>query len=82
MFNNINHYFIYMSYTIKIGYCNLCNSNTKFLGKKPNHILHLILTIITQGLWAFVWLMMSSDYRCDKCGGKPKGGIFSAWFLK
>jgi hypothetical protein len=25
-------------------------------GKKPNHILHLILTVVTVGLWLFVWI--------------------------
>lgn len=29
-------------------------------GKKPNHILHLILSLLTLGLWAiFVWLPLS-----------------------
>jgi len=27
-------------------------------GKKTNHILHLILTIVTFGLWAIVWLLV------------------------
>jgi hypothetical protein len=25
-------------------------------GKRPNHILHLILTLVTLGLWAIVWI--------------------------
>lgn len=25
-------------------------------GKRPNHVLHLLLTVLTLGLWAFVWL--------------------------
>lgn len=25
-------------------------------GQRPNHILHLILTLITLGLWAIVWI--------------------------
>ncbi len=29
-------------------------------GKRPNHVLHLILTIVTAGLWGlFVWLPLS-----------------------
>ena len=27
-------------------------------GKNPNHILHLLLSIVTFGLWIFVWIMM------------------------
>ena len=25
-------------------------------GHRPNHMLHLVLTIVTLGLWVFVWL--------------------------
>ena len=25
-------------------------------GHRPNHLLHLVLTIVTLGLWVFVWL--------------------------
>ena len=28
-------------------------------GSKCNHVLHLILTIITFGLWAIVWLVLA-----------------------
>lgn len=27
-------------------------------GKPPNHILHLLLTVITLGFWAIVWIAM------------------------
>ena len=25
-------------------------------GHRPNHVLHLVLTLVTFGLWGFVWL--------------------------
>jgi hypothetical protein len=25
-------------------------------GRRPNHLLHLVLTILTAGLWLFVWI--------------------------
>jgi hypothetical protein len=28
-------------------------------GHRPNHILHLILTIITLGFWAIVWIAVT-----------------------
>lgn len=28
-------------------------------GKRPNHILHLILTILTVGLWGIVWIILA-----------------------
>ena len=27
-------------------------------GKRVNHILHLILTLITLGMWGFVWILL------------------------
>ncbi len=30
-------------------------------GKPVNHILHLLLTIFTIGIWAFVWLAMAGS---------------------
>jgi hypothetical protein len=28
-------------------------------GKRPSHLLHLVLTIITLGLWGIVWITLS-----------------------
>jgi hypothetical protein len=28
-------------------------------GSKPNHLLHLILTVLTFGLWAIVWIIVA-----------------------
>ena len=27
-------------------------------GRRPNHVLHLVLTIVTFGFWAIVWLAL------------------------
>ena len=29
------------------------------LGKRPNHILHLLLSLVTFGFWIFVWLFLT-----------------------
>lgn len=29
-------------------------------GHRPNHILHLLLTIVTLGLWLIVWILLSA----------------------
>lgn len=39
----------------------------------PNHILHVILSVITAGLWLVVWLIIgimsaSGSYYCPECG--------------
>jgi hypothetical protein len=28
-------------------------------GHRPNHILHLILTLVTLGVWAIVWILVT-----------------------
>lgn len=28
-------------------------------GHRPNHVLHLLLTIVTLGLWVIVWILVS-----------------------
>ncbi len=43
-------------------------------GTTPNHILHLVLSLFTCGLWLPVWLIIVlasiGGYRCSKCGSK------------
>lgn len=29
------------------------------IGNRPNHILHLILTLVTFGFWAIVWIIVA-----------------------
>jgi hypothetical protein len=35
-------------------------------GTKVNHILHLILTLITLGLWAIVWIILAVTHKREK----------------
>lgn len=40
-----------------------------------NHILHLLLSLVTVGLWIPVWILLtifSGPYRCPSCGTKTK----------
>lgn len=42
----------------------------------PNHILHLLLSLVTFGLWLVVWLLLilnGGTYRCRECGMKARG---------
>lgn len=37
----------------------------------PNHILHLLLSIVTLGVWLLVWLILAAQpktFRCTSCG--------------
>ncbi len=41
----------------------------------PNHVLHLLMSVVTLGLWLFVWLALSivpNPYRCPSCGGRTR----------
>lgn len=54
-------------------YCSRCEGYVLALRQKPNHILHLLLSIITGGLWLLVWLFVvwgksTTDWRCAQCG--------------
>ncbi|MBA3576181.1 MAG: hypothetical protein H0W39_00995 [Sphingomonas sp.] len=46
----------------------------------PNHLLHLVLSVLTLGLWLIVWLAQAiypRPYLCPMCGGKTKRrGLF------
>ncbi|KAA0970276.1 hypothetical protein FPY71_07035 [Aureimonas fodinaquatilis] len=42
----------------------------------PNHILHLLLTVFTFGLWLIPWFLMSQTSRahfCPSCGRQADG---------
>lgn len=36
----------------------------------PNHVLHLLLSIVTAGLWLIVWLVIATGghFTCGECG--------------
>lgn len=53
------------------GYCSYCGENVLIRAKTPNHILHLILSFVTSGLWLVVWIILglsAKEWRCCKCG--------------
>ena len=55
-------------------FCKTCGENRLAVRTTPNHVLHLILTILTAGLWAIVWVIVSvvsaGNFRCSQCGSK------------
>ena len=56
---------------IKTGFCKVCDKQVKVQGKSTSHLLHLVLTLITGGLWLIVWVLIgmgSGDWRCECCG--------------
>ncbi len=55
-------------------YCPHCETRVLATAPTPNHVLHLLLTIFSCGLWLWIWpLVMAGSiggYRCVKCGSK------------
>jgi hypothetical protein len=55
-------------------YCNRCQKHVMAQATTPNHVLHLILTVLTAGLWLIVWIILSvsksGSYRCTQCGNQ------------
>ena len=76
-----------MGISTEAGYCNACQIRTTLQAQTPNHILHLLLTLVTAGVWAIVWLLLAlqrAPYRCSRCGGfnitfKIPEGADTAW---
>ena len=56
-------------------YCEECGQPMPATIRKPNHILHLILTILTGGLWLIIWAIsgFESLFSKPKCEGCKRG---------
>jgi hypothetical protein len=57
-------------------YCATCQRQTLHTKERVNHVLHLILSVLTVGLWLIVWGALglgnsAERTRCTVCGSKP-----------
>ena len=62
------------------GLCKRCDCQTLIRRQGTNHILHLIITVVTCGLWLIVWVLASvkiGGWRCSTCGGGVSRKMFS-----
>ncbi len=45
----------------------------------PNHVLHLLLSVVTAGFWIPVWILVSvfggGPYKCPSCGARTLGYV-------
>lgn len=53
-------------------FCSNCGQTRPFEKQGVNHVLHLILSLLTLGVWVVVWMMAGvcntlSLYRCREC---------------
>jgi hypothetical protein len=52
-------------------FCKTCNAKRLVVRPGTNHILHLLLSVITFGLWIVVWIFGTikiGGWRCTVCG--------------
>lgn len=53
-------------------FCRHCQGQRMAQAPAPNHILHLLLSVVTMGFWIPVWLIVASasggKYHCTHCG--------------
>lgn len=56
----------------KSAYCPHCKDQVLAQGERPNHVLHVILSFLTLGLWLPIWFIIviakAGNYRCVHCG--------------
>lgn len=55
----------------RLEYCRKCQRITIHFGHSTNHLLHLLITFISYGLWIPVWLTThirnECSFSCSKC---------------
>jgi len=57
-------------------YCSTCRRDVRADAQPRSHVLHLMLTVITFGVWAgpWMWLAMCPRTVCHECGSATYGG--------
>lgn len=56
---------------MKMQRCTCCNKATLHTVEGCNHVLHLLLTFFTGGLWLIPWIIVaicSGKANCTECG--------------
>ena len=54
-------------------YCHDCKRYVLAQRKGTNHVLHLLLSVITVGLWVIIWILLCipiDGWYCPNCGGE------------
>lgn len=62
------------------GYCRSCGRNVLVRRKGTNHLLHLLLSLLTAGLWIIVWILCAikvGGWRCTVCGSRASRRLFA-----
>ena len=63
-----------MGYKQTNKFCRQCGTGVLAAGRTPSHVLHLVLTVLSVGLWLPIWILLAlfstGGYRCSNCGSK------------
>lgn len=63
-----------------MSFCKTCGKQTMHLQPSTSHVLHLLMTILTAGLWLIVWFFVAqsngSQKSCTQCGSMR--GLFGS----
>ena len=62
--------------THRQAYCRKCDTQVTTVLRKPNHALHLIVTVLVFLPWGIIWIAITvvPTYRCWRCGAKTGRG--------
>jgi hypothetical protein len=57
-------------------FCPVCNGYVAAVSNGPNHVLHLLITLLLCGFWLPVWILLAlgATYNCQKCGTVTHSG--------
>jgi len=65
------------------GFCKRCQRQVAIQRPGVNHVLHLLLTMFTLGLWFPLWMLFIfagsfglGGWRCTTCGRKVARSLF------
>jgi zinc-ribbon domain len=61
------------------GFCKGCNRQVVVRRQGTNHVLHLLLALVTVGIWIPIWLLLSikiGGWRCGSCGLRASRSLF------
>ena len=60
----------------RLEYCRKCNKTTIHMGHATNHLLHLLLSVLSAGLWVPIWIITTIrnefSYACTQDENKIK----------
>ncbi len=54
-------------------HCPVCQQYRLFAKQNPSHVVHLLLSVVTLGLWLPIWILCGianafEPFRCTACG--------------